>query len=268
LSIAKPDRIWEMPTRHVGRHIHVFDQIDSTNNLALLLARDPAHEGVAILARQQTAGRGQFGRTWQAPPDSSVLLSLVVFPPADLRRPVLMTAWAAVSVCEVIQVLTNMQARIKWPNDVLLQGKKVCGILIEQHSGTRSDGPAGTVVGIGLNVHQSPDLFHQAQLPLAGSIFSLTGQELDSTEIARHLVMILDEYYAQLLGGETAPLEALWKWRLGLLGKRVRLEWSTGNEHGRVHEIAFNGLELEKSTGVILSLRPEEIKSIETSNPL
>src|SRR5206468_7692987 len=84
-----------------------------------------------VLAREQTAGRGQHGRAWQAPAGSSVLLSVLLCPPPALRRPALLTAWAAVSVCETILQLTGLQAKIKWPNDVLIRGRKVCGILIE-----------------------------------------------------------------------------------------------------------------------------------------
>ena len=83
-----------------------------------------------------------------------MLLSALLFPPAELRRPVLLTAWAAVAVCETIRHITGQMARIKWPNDVLVQGKKICGILIEQGK--------GTVAGIGLNVNQSAEMFAAA----------------------------------------------------------------------------------------------------------
>ena len=85
--------------------------------------------------------------SWLAAPGASVLLSVLLFPPPPLRRPSILTAWAAVAVCKIIQKLVGCAARIKWPNDILLGGRKVCGILIEQGR--------GTVAGIGLNVRQS-----------------------------------------------------------------------------------------------------------------
>ena len=94
-------------------------------------SRDRDSAGLALLANEQLAGRGQFGRSWQAPAGSSVLVSVVLFPPQPLCRPALLTAWAAVSVCNLIEEITGLKARIKWPNDVLVHGKKVCGILIE-----------------------------------------------------------------------------------------------------------------------------------------
>src|SRR5262249_40466820 len=114
----KPPVLWESGGRMVGRETRVFDAVDSTNKLALSLADNPNPNGLVLLARAQTAGRGQYGRVWQAPTESSVLMSVLLFPPSALRRPAILTAWAAVSVCETILKLTNLQAKIKWPNDV------------------------------------------------------------------------------------------------------------------------------------------------------
>ena len=114
---------WQLPTRQVGRRVLVFDQLDSTSTYAASLAGDPANDGVVVRAREQTAGRGQHGRSWQCPADCGVLMSVLLFPPPPLRRPALLTAWAAVSVCDTIQQATGLQARIKWPNDVLIRGK-------------------------------------------------------------------------------------------------------------------------------------------------
>ena len=157
-----PHDEWHLTTARLGRRVLHFTQLDSTNAHALALAGDPAHDGLVIVADEQTAGRGQHGRSWACPSGSGVLMSVLLFPPPELRRPAILTAWAAVSVCEVIVQTTGLQAQIKWPNDVLLQGRKVCGILIEQ---TR-----GTVVGIGLNVNQDAGHFAAAGLPQASSL--------------------------------------------------------------------------------------------------
>src|SRR5882672_4818005 len=98
-------------------------------------------------------------------------MSLLLFPPPDLRRPAILTAWAAVSVCETIRRATDLDATIKWPNDVLIQGRKVCGILIEQGR--------GTVVGIGLNVHQTAESFAAAGLTEAGSLAVFSSRPLE-----------------------------------------------------------------------------------------
>src|SRR3712207_1064353 len=127
-SWPTPDATLAVPARHIGHTVLIYDRLGSTNTLALSGGTDARDHGLIILAREQSAGRGQYGRVWQAPPDSSILMSLLLYPPPELRRPVILTAWAAVAVGELVLEATGLQARIKWPNDVLLHGKKVCGI--------------------------------------------------------------------------------------------------------------------------------------------
>src|SRR5262245_19737123 len=131
-----PHDVYHLRGRRLGCRVWSFPVVASTNTLALALADDVRNDGLVLLAQEQTTGRGQHGRTWAAPPGSSVLLSVLLFPPPSLRRTALLTAWAAVSVCETIGAAAGLEAAIKWPNDVLVQGRKVCGILIEQrHAG-------------------------------------------------------------------------------------------------------------------------------------
>lgn len=245
---------------YIGRRLEVFSTLDSTNARALELAADPANDGLAILADSQSAGRGQQGRAWLAPPGSSVLLSVLVFPPPALRRPVVLTAWAAVAVCETIQQLTGLPARIKWPNDVLLQGKKVCGILIEQRS---MDQRLSTVAGIGLNVHQPREFFEQAGLPLGGSLFERTGMKLDRDLVAQKLLDNLDREYARMLQGEISTLESCWKWHLGLLGQEVKASVHGGESlQGRLRDATFTSLDLWREPGEMVRVPPEKIKAL------
>jgi BirA family transcriptional regulator, biotin operon repressor / biotin---[acetyl-CoA-carboxylase] ligase len=250
-----PREEWQLDTTHVGRRVLVFDSLDSTSNHAAALAADPGNAGVAVLADEQTAGRGQYGRTWLCPGKTGILLSLLLFPPPAVRRPALLTAWAAVSVCETTLRATGLQAKIKWPNDVLLRGRKICGILIEQ--------ARGTVVGIGLNVLQSAEVFAAADLPQAGSLAVFSDRPLDRYEIARQLLTELDEGYARLCAGDLGELEAGWKERLGLLGKRVAAECPDAVHRGRLVAVAFSGLEVELSDGQLLRLPPETVRHLE-----
>lgn len=246
---------------HIGRVLHHYSCLDSTNARALELAGDLTNAGLAILADEQTAGRGQYGRTWSAPPGSSALLSVLVFPPPELRRPVLLTAWAAVSVCELIQQIVDLPAKIKWPNDVLLQGKKVCGILIEQR--TLGDHVA-TVVGIGLNINQPREFFEEANLPLGGSLAERTGRTFDRDLVSQRLLEILDREYGRLLQGDQATLEGCWKQHLNLLGKTVAVE--THGEaavvRGHLVEAGFASVTLVGEQGNRLDLQPEKIKQM------
>lgn len=257
-----PDAIWSGRGKRLGREIHVFDSLESTNTLALSRADDPAQDGLVLLARAQTAGRGQYGRSWQAPPESSVLLSTLLFPPTTLLRPPLLTAWAAVSVCETILKLTQLQAKIKWPNDVLLRGKKVCGILIEQRTTGNPDYPLASVAGIGLNVSQSASDFAEAGLPDAVSLAGAVGQTLAYEAVARELVQQLDEHYHLLLTGDLGTLESLWKWRLGLIGKPVLVEGTNQLHRGRLLDATFTGIHLEIDRDETLELPPESIRHL------
>src|SRR5262249_22289415 len=215
-SSAKPSDTWELPTRRLGRQTIVFDRLDSTNTYAASQADDPGNDGLVVVAREQTAGRGQHGRTWQAPAGSSVLLSVLLFPPPSLRRPALLTAWAAVSVWGTIRELAGLQTRIKWPNDVLIAGRKVCGILIEQAQ--------GTVAGIGLNLNQSSEHFKRAGLPQAASLSLFAEISFDCDVATRILIQQLDQEYDRLCHGDLNSLEVSWRERLGLIGSRVAAE--------------------------------------------
>jgi BirA family biotin operon repressor/biotin-[acetyl-CoA-carboxylase] ligase len=246
---------WQLDHRRLGRQVLVYHRIDSTSNRAAQAAV-AGSDGLAVLADEQIAGRGQHGRSWQAPPRSSVLLSLLVYPPESIGRPAILTAWAAVSVCATVRELTGWSPRIKWPNDVLLRDRKVCGILIEQSQlGQR---PA-TVVGIGLNVQQTPDDFARAGLPLATSLRQHSTGPLDTDDVARRLLGQLDEQYDRLCGGDRTTLEACWTRDLGLVGKDVVAECPGGRCHGRLVEASFERVVLAQPGLPPLVVAPEVI---------
>src|SRR5262245_32834853 len=230
-----PVEEWSLPTRHVGRRVLVFDELLSTNGLASELAADPANAGVCVLAATQTAGLGQYGRRWQSPPASSVLLSVLLFPPPALRRPALLTAWAAVAAAETVRLTAGVPATIKWPNDLLVGGRKVCGILIEQGR--------GTVAGVGLDVRQSAADFAAAGLPRAPPLGPAPCRQFETREVARLLIGQLDAGYAPLSGGGSDALEGCWRERVGLLGRPAVAELADGSTvEGRVVELAFAGV--------------------------
>lgn len=247
--------------RQVGREVRRFDEVASTNDIALSLAVDSANDGVAVLARGQTAGRGQYGRVWSAAPGSSVLMSLIQFPPRVAQAPAVLTGWAATSVCDAIADLVGCDARIKWPNDVYVGAKKVCGILIEQRTTTDPMRPLASVIGIGLNVTQSAEAFANADLPLAGSLASVSGKTLASDAVAETLLDRLDARYGPLAEGSVASLEAAWRERLGLTGQMALVETTDGDLRGEVLEVGFDGLIVRTDEGP-RALRPENVRRV------
>jgi BirA family transcriptional regulator, biotin operon repressor / biotin---[acetyl-CoA-carboxylase] ligase len=249
-----PREQWQLDTRRLGRRVLVFDQLDSTSTRAAHLADDDANDGLVILAGAQTAGRGQYGRSWLAQPGTGVLMSVRLFPPPALRRPALLTAWAAVSVCECILQAAGLQANIKWPNDVLVRGRKVCGILIEQGR--------GTVAGIGLNVNQSAESFAELGLTEAGSLAALAGRTFDVPQVALQLIGQLDAEYDRMWAGDLVALEACWKGRLGLLGRLVSVECAGATHVGRLDDLGFDALGLRLQDGELLRLVPEMVRHV------
>ena len=283
MTDPQPIATWRLG-RHVGREVRVFDRLDSTNSLALALAADPANAGLAIVARSQKDGRGQYGRSWSAPVGSSVLLSTIVLPPPALRPPAILTSWAAVAVCEVIAELTDelrglsppnsdkridrtcsaginpaarqADATIKWPNDVLLAGKKVAGILIEQRT---TAGGLAAVVGIGVNVRQAPADF--AELPDATSLAIASGRMLDTDAVCRALLERLDVEYVRLLDGELPSLGERWQRRLQLVGKPVVAECFDRTIHGQLIEVDLSAVVLQVD-GDLVHLPPESVRHL------
>lgn len=254
--MAPGSEIWSFDASLIGRRVLVFDSLASTNTTAAELSAQADCDGLAVIAKHQTAGRGQYGRSWLSRPESSLLTSVVLTPPSELRRPVILTALAAIAVADAIFALTEIQARIKWPNDLLIRGKKVCGILIEQHRST-------AILGIGLNLNQTAEEFAAAGLPEATSLALAAGRPVELKLAAEAVLQRLDREYARLAAGEQAAVEADWKWRIGLLGRRIAVELMNGTVlDGRLREMEFDRLILDQPDGTVHALIPETIGHI------
>jgi len=258
--------------RHIGRrHVHL-DATDSTNDRAAAFANDPTHAGTVVTAERQTIGRGQHGRVWESPPSVSVLMSALVFPPPALRRPAILTAFAAVAVSETVRQVTAQRSTIKWPNDVLIARKKVAGILIEYGvaprttDGERVPATPHAVIGIGLNVNQTPEDFVRLGLPDATSLSVAEGRPLSVPDVTRLLIEILDAEYGHLLGGELEGLESRWQECVGLLGKPVVAELAEANDvRGRLTELAFRGVSVAQADGTSRRFSPEEVRHLRSA---
>jgi len=245
-----------MPSR-IGRHIVHLAETDSTNTRAAELAADPANHGTVVTADVQTRGRGQYGRTWQSPPGANVLLSALLFPPPELRRPSILTAFAAVVVVETVARSAGPIATLKWPNDVLVGGKKVCGILSEAGIKSAESGPH-FVVGIGLNVNLSADDFARMDLPDATSLSILAGRPLDVPAVRTSLIESLDAEYSRLLTGGLGDLEARWAAAVGRLGEPVTVERMDGSTvQGRLAALTFDEVVVGRTR-----LVPEEVRHV------
>jgi BirA family biotin operon repressor/biotin-[acetyl-CoA-carboxylase] ligase len=240
----------------IGHRIVRVETVGSTNSLALELAQQTAPHGTVVTAHEQTAGRGQYGRSWFGQSGESLLLSVLLRPAIEFRRPVILTAWAAVALGDAIYSLTGTQARIKWPNDLLIRGKKVSGILIEATNDA-------VVVGIGLNVNQSRETFESAGLPEATSLAIVASSRLDIQQVFNQVLSDMNREWDRLVSGERVPVEADWKWRIGLLGRPIAAECYDGTTvTGRLLDMSFDGIEVCRDSGVADILPPETIRHL------
>jgi BirA family biotin operon repressor/biotin-[acetyl-CoA-carboxylase] ligase len=190
-------------------------EVESTESTQALL--DPSMpEGAIAVADHQTAGRGRLGRTWEAPPGTALLVSVLLRPPAGRALPQLALV-AGVAVADALEHLTGLSVQIKWPNDVMLRRQKVAGILAEAREGA-------VVVGIGVNLNQTPE-----QLPdRAGSLRTTTGREWDRDEVLDAVLDLLGERYEQwLTGGLDAVYDGLGP-RDFLRGRQVSVNGKEG----------------------------------------
>jgi BirA family biotin operon repressor/biotin-[acetyl-CoA-carboxylase] ligase len=262
-----PDQIEHaLETRRIGRRLAVWTQVTSTNDLATRAGSSASNDGLVVLAEEQTAGRGRRGRTWVAPPSSSILMSVLLFVPPHVARaapePAFGCAWltllGAIATAEVVASWTGAEPGIKWPNDVRVGGRKIAGILVERarrsrapdggHESVLSGEPgSGIVIGIGLNVNVDRDQFPRELHDTATSLqIESHGAILDRSEVARDLIRGLDHWYeASLLGG-CATLNSPWRARCEHLGRMVAVTTPAGALAGRLTDIDIDeGLTLE-----------------------
>ena len=195
----------------LGSTVRVYDQVGSTNDAARELAEQGAAEGTLALAETQTAGRGRSGRRWITPPGSGLAFSLVLRPTLPLVQLPRLTMLAGLAACEGIERAAGVDSRLKWPNDVLVGGRKVAGILAESSlSGEHLD---YVVLGIGVNVNASPPP-EAVDFP-ATSLAEAAGHAVDRLSTLRGILGALEARYASL-GSEALFLQAHHEWRARL----------------------------------------------------
>ncbi len=259
-----PDQIeWRLGTKVVGRRVAVWNRVASTNDLAAGASSSLANDGLVVLAEEQTAGRGSRGRTWTTPPASSVLMSVLLFPPKALEDPAWLTALAAVSVADVVALgdgelgpsSSRLSPRIKWPNDVRVDGRKVAGILVERGQ--------GTVIGIGLNVNVDRAEFPDHLRGSATSLRCLHGRRLDRSAVVRDLIDRLDHYYDQSIAHGPDWLNGRYGHYSEHRGHRVEVRVGPGRRTGRLVDIDLRrGLLLGLDDGRAARIATHDIGSI------
>ncbi|MGL4791951.1 MAG: biotin--[acetyl-CoA-carboxylase] ligase [Anaerotignaceae bacterium] len=186
-EISKSLNTWEF-----GKELYVIETVDSTNNKVRELAQNGAKEGCTVIAETQTGGKGRLGRPWKSPPGNGVWISVLLKPEIAPQNVSSITLLAGLSVCKVLRALFGVNAEIKWPNDVLLNGKKLCGILTEMNA--QMESVDFVIVGIGINVNNAS--FPKDIEDVATSIYQNIGKEVNRIPIICELLKELEKNYA------------------------------------------------------------------------
>lgn len=182
------------PDCRVGSTLLQLDSVDSTNSEIKRLAAQNAPDGLVVTARRQTAGRGRAGRTFHSPQGCGLYLSALLRPQLPPEAVAHFTAWTAVAVCDAVEATCGLRPQIKWINDLILNEKKLCGVLTEL---LLTDGrPDALVVGIGINVNHRPEDFPPELRESATSLAMELGQTVDLEELTRALILALNRLYA------------------------------------------------------------------------
>ena len=202
--------------------VRCFETLDSTNSYLKREALSGAPSGLCAIANEQTAGRGRSGRSFLSAPDCGVYLSMLLRPYCTPERAMTLTAHAAVAVCRAIERTAGIQPGIKWTNDIVLNGRKLCGILTE----ITLEGETGlidsVVIGIGVNANNAAESFPPELREVAGSICSESGKPVDRAALAAAMVLSLDEMAADWQKDPHAYLNA-YRERCVTTGKEVRV---------------------------------------------
>jgi BirA family biotin operon repressor/biotin-[acetyl-CoA-carboxylase] ligase len=234
--------------RVVGRRIVCAGTCASTNDLAWKASLEDVPEGTAFFAEEQTRGRGRFGRTWTAPKGKAVLCSVILRPGIEAARVPLLTAMGALAAADVV----GDEARIRFPNDVMLEGRKIAGVLLEARY--ISGRPDVFVLGIGINVNAHP--------PGVGA--TSMGPEVSRVSVARALLEALDDWYGRLMGGHIREFRKAWRERSFALRKRVRVLSGGKTLSGVVEEVdPVDGIVLRLDSGHPRTIPSEQVEHLD-----
>jgi BirA family biotin operon repressor/biotin-[acetyl-CoA-carboxylase] ligase len=223
----------------IGRDIRVFQETTSTNDVIEKLARDGVREGAVVFAECQTRGRGRLGRRWVAPAGKGLWFSILLRPRLALESVTQLTIASATALTRGIRKLTDLRLDIKWPNDILVGGKKLAGILTELSA--ELDTVRYIVLGIGVNVNLTASDFPAELKELATSLRLATGHELDRAELATSILRELDRDYARVVAGEFDLLADEWEAQCSTLGRDVTIQIGGRRVTGRAESLDSSG---------------------------
>ncbi len=221
-----------LQTRTLGRPLYVYDCVGSTNDVAKTLAEQDAPEGTVVVAREQTGGRGRLGRTWASPP-GGLWLSLVLRPQLPATEWPLLGFVASVAAAAALEVVARVPVQLKWPNDLMLEGRKLGGVLVET-------GGTYAITGIGINANVPIDALPREVGAIATTLAECLGRPVDLVTLTHELLRELERFYTLVAQDRHAVME-WWRARSATLGRRVRVVGMGGDFDGVAESVDDSG---------------------------
>ncbi|HEV2392657.1 MAG TPA: biotin--[acetyl-CoA-carboxylase] ligase [Verrucomicrobiae bacterium] len=225
--------------RVIGREIYVFQKTTSTNDVVDKLARDGVKEGVAVFAETQTKGRGRLGRKWMSPAGQGLWFSILLTPALRPQEATRLTVASATALRRAIVAQTGLNPQVKWPNDILLGGKKVAGILTELNA--EVDRVNYLILGIGVDVNVDTEGFPKDLSSRATSLKAELGSAIDRAELAVAILRELDSDYERVVSGAFAKVADEWEACCSTIGRQVTIRSGQRQLHGRAESLGEDG---------------------------
>jgi BirA family transcriptional regulator, biotin operon repressor / biotin---[acetyl-CoA-carboxylase] ligase len=229
-----------LKTKFLGQVIQYEERVDSTQKIAQRLAYEDVPEGTVVIAEEQLSGRGRMERKWHSPKYTGIWMSLILRPKIPISKAPQLTLITAVAVVQAIEELTGLLPDIKWPNDILIRGKKVTGILTELQA--ESDRISSVIIGIGMNVNQMNEDFPEELQTIASSLAIEKGEKISRAALIRAVLTNLERLYLLYLEQGFAPLKIMWESYAISIGKNIIARTLTGSIHGRAMGINDEGV--------------------------
>jgi len=255
------DIIPGLKTRVIGKHILHREEIASTQDIAKKMARDGAEEGTIIIAESQTEGRGRKGRSWVSPRDGGVYLSIILRPKLVPSRVLQISLVAGVAVIKAIKSVAPLKPKMKWPNDIIIGGKKVGGILTEMSC--ELDGVNYIVLGIGINVNTPAYLLTKLTEGVATSLAEECGEDISRVSFVQCLLTEFEDIYDKFLTTGFCPIREEWKAMNNTIGSRVKISEAEGEIEGEALDIDEEGfLLVRKENGDVKKIISGDVSLI------
>jgi BirA family transcriptional regulator, biotin operon repressor / biotin---[acetyl-CoA-carboxylase] ligase len=244
---SKEDLSHGLNTSVVGSKFFVFDTIDSTNACARTLGDAGTSEGAVVVSEFQTNGRGRLGRSWIANPGENILFSVLLRPRISIAHAGLLTLFASVAIARAVERHIGKPIECKWPNDLLLNGRKLCGILLENLF--QQSEVSYAIIGAGINVNQRA--FPNEIAPRGTSLAIETGRSFDRVELLQAVLVELDTLYPPVRQSDFDFIVAEWIGRCTMFGKPVTVQEQDHTVSGIARRLNHDaGLVIETGTGL------------------